>query len=243
VRFRADLARWSDNVLVDKYPRAGAWLFDLVGANQEPEMALLSGLCLVDRISIDVGAKVGAYVRQLLPVSAHVHAFEPNPRTASFLRRTADTRTTVHQMALGAGQGSADLRIPHDAGGRTLSGRATIAPGNNLAGLATTLVTVQCQSLDALASAGIFGVTPVGFIKIDVEGHEHAVIAGAMALLARDRPNLLIESNAEHGGDIKRLRTDLAALGYACFALAGGDLRRLSSSDVLPSENAIFMPS
>ena len=37
------------------------------------------------------------------------------------------------------------------------------------------------------------GLGNVGFMKIDVEGHEYEVIDGARALLARCRPNLLVE--------------------------------------------------
>ncbi len=35
------------------------------------------------------------------------------------------------------------------------------------------------------------GLDPVGLIKIDVEGHEAAVLAGALGLIARDHPRLL----------------------------------------------------
>jgi FkbM family methyltransferase len=38
----------------------------------------------------------------------------------------------------------------------------------------------------------------VGFIKIDVEGHELAVINGATTLLTTQRPLLLIEIEARH---------------------------------------------
>lgn len=240
---RARLARWSDDLLIDRHPRLGARLFDLVGANREPEMALLPRLCRRDRVSIDVGAKIGAYARRMLPLSAHVHAFEPNPRAARFLARTNCLRTTVHQLALGAGSGNAELRIPHDATGRSLAGRATIAPANTLGGLGTTSLPVRCDSLDRLAAAGILGSVPVGFIKIDVEGHERAVIAGAAALLRRDRPVLLIEANAAHGGDVPGLIVDLAAFDYRRFALIGNDLRRLPAVEPSPSENIVFIPA
>ena len=41
---------------------------------------------------------------------------------------------------------------------------------------------------------------PVGFIKIDVEGHEFSVLQGAIQTLQKDRPNLLIEIEEQHAG-------------------------------------------
>ena len=38
----------------------------------------------------------------------------------------------------------------------------------------------------------------MGFIKIDVEGHEKAVLEGSFKLIERDRPNLLIEIEDRH---------------------------------------------
>ncbi|MEV9612698.1 FkbM family methyltransferase, partial [Klebsiella pneumoniae] len=34
----------------------------------------------------------------------------------------------------------------------------------------------------------------VGFIKIDVEGHEVAAVEGGLELIARDRPTILVEA-------------------------------------------------
>ncbi|MGO8126768.1 FkbM family methyltransferase, partial [Rhizobium ruizarguesonis] len=39
---------------------------------------------------------------------------------------------------------------------------------------------------------------PLGFIKIDVEGHELKVLKGSQAILNRDHPNLLIEAEDRH---------------------------------------------
>ena len=38
----------------------------------------------------------------------------------------------------------------------------------------------------------------VGFIKIDVEGHEHAVLEGATKTIKRNMPNLLVEMEEKH---------------------------------------------
>jgi hypothetical protein len=42
------------------------------------------------------------------------------------------------------------------------------------------------------------GATDVGFLKIDVEGHERAALDGAVELIRRDRPRLLLEAEQRH---------------------------------------------
>jgi Methyltransferase FkbM domain len=50
----------------------------------------------------------------------------------------------------------------------------------------------------------------IGFVKIDVEGHELDVLAGLSGLLAKCLPNLLIEiGGAQHGGSLAEVRRRL----------------------------------
>jgi hypothetical protein len=56
----------------------------------------------------------------------------------------------------------------------------------------TTALQVQTQTLDSL------GLLDVGFLKIDVEGHELSVLRGADKTIASNRPIVLIESEARH---------------------------------------------
>jgi hypothetical protein len=47
-----------------------------------------------------------------------------------------------------------------------------------------------------------FELTNVGFVKIDVEGHELAVLRGASKLIERERPNVFVEVDQSlHSGD------------------------------------------
>src|SRR5437868_5966109 len=60
-----------------------------------------------------------------------------------------------------------------------------------------------------------FDLRNVGFVKIDVEGHELAVLEGAARTLARERPNLLIEANEHHRPDaVGSIRRFMAELDY-----------------------------
>src|SRR5947208_1003151 len=71
-----------------------------------------------------------------------------------------------------------------------------------------------------------YDMPDVGFIKIDVESHELAVLEGAAATLARHTPNLLIECNEEHQPDaVERLGAWLDAHEYSAVFVDGRELR------------------
>jgi hypothetical protein len=64
------------------------------------------------------------------------------------------------------------------------------------------------------------GALPVTAIKIDVERHEAAAIAGMKRTLARDRPAILIEILDEMIGSA--VAGHIAGLGYLMFQIAEG---------------------
>lgn len=55
----------------------------------------------------------------------------------------------------------------------------------------------------------------VGFIKIDVEGHEYSVLQGAQHTIAQSRPRVLVEAEESHDpGCIGRIESFFRAFGY-----------------------------
>jgi FkbM family methyltransferase len=153
----------------------------------ELELHFLDVLCTLDRDSIDVGAHDGCYVHFLRKQSRHVLAFEPIPWMAADLVRKFPHRVTVRPEALSRADGSATLHMPvvngHFVPGcSTISELASSTYGGNSRDLA-----VPVRTLDGVYAGD------VGFIKIDVEGHEIEVLEGARETIARCRPNFLIE--------------------------------------------------
>lgn len=162
-------------------------------------------------VIVDAGANVGnhtVYFAKLCHAKA-VHAFEPMPHMQRVLQRNADLngpdQVQVHPYALGAEEGEIGVAI------------------FNAANLGST-------TLDAGSSGGIpvrpldaFDLQDVALIKIDVEGMQDAVLAGARATIARCHPLMVIE--AFDRGD-ERLATErvLDKLGYQVEQVVGHNL-------------------
>ncbi len=71
-------------------------------------------------------------------------------------------------------------------------------------------------------------------MKIDVEGHEQALINGARVTLQRDRPILLIEVSGdpdESGSSAAVLLADLRDIGYGAYRLDNGVLAAREAGD------------
>jgi hypothetical protein len=85
----------------------------------------------------------------------------------------------------------------------------------------------------------------IGFMKIDVEGHELAVLQGAETQLRRSKPNLLVEASNEHRPDaVASVRGFLEPLGYAGSFLNDGDWVDVRSFDPVTHNavNFVFRP-
>jgi len=156
--------------------------------NGEPEWYLLADLVDRSRAAADVGANVGDYSGRLAQLCPRVHAFEPVPWLADNLARKLPRNVTVHRVALSDRAGEAELRIPY-RGDAQEHMCATLEAGNRL-GEAKNVEVVTCE----VARLDDVLMEPVGFIKIDVEGHELAVLRGATRVLREHRPTLVVES-------------------------------------------------
>lgn len=133
---------------------------------------------------VDAGANIGHISRYMAPKSRSVWAFEPSASTAEELRsRTREFgNVVVQQSALGDSDGEAEL-LKHDSSGNNSLVRRS-------KDFTSTTEKVQVRRLDDFIDAF---PSPVGIIKIDVEGYETNVIRGGLKLIERDRPRLVIE--------------------------------------------------
>jgi len=142
---------------------------------------------------IDIGANVGNVTSQLCGMvgpKGLVWAIEPLPRNVARLdalaRDNALRQLRVFNVAAGANDGSADLRLPTTGH----SGWASFTKSWDTKGT----VNVPIRRVDDLVAENRPSV-PLRFVKIDVEGYEYEVLRGAGETLRRYRPLVLCEFN------------------------------------------------
>jgi FkbM family methyltransferase len=128
----------------------------------------------------------GVYTLHLRKYARWVIAIEPNHKYTRFIE-SALPDVQVVAAALSDHRGRIVLKVPyHD------DGLATVEASNLLADAAYECLVVPVVSIDSL------NLPRVGFIKLDVEGHELAVIHGATATIARDLPAMIVEAEERH---------------------------------------------
>jgi FkbM family methyltransferase len=174
-------------------------------------------------------------------------AAEPSSRERAHLQRNLGRNgldnVTVVPAAIGAASGLADLHLAHGVH----AGHNTLGSFAHDDVVRASLERVPIEPLDAVIAR--LGLAQVDFVKIDVEGAEARVIAGAAAILNSMRPILLLELNDKAlraqgncaDGLVGTLRGEL---GYDIFVFSPvtGLLEASSDSDTL-SANVVAIPS
>ena len=205
----------------------------------EPEIWLIAQLVPSGKLAVDVGSSIGIFSREMAKRANRVVAFEANPSVAAFARRVAPRRVETINLALSSTDGTATLRIPLSRRSDTMDDLATIEPKNPLSFDRVVEKVVRATQLDA------FDFADCGFIKIDTEGHEEAVLAGAMNLITAQRPIMLIELDETFNPNIfARVTERLSQLAYSAYALSGTRLRPATAADAQGQAiSFIFLPA
>ncbi|MCK6452107.1 MAG: FkbM family methyltransferase [Alphaproteobacteria bacterium] len=205
------------------YWRIRAWRGYFKG---EAELKLLKHLIDPRRNAVDAGANKGVYTYFLARRARHCFAYEPNPKIHAILARACrGANVTVSNAALSDRSGEATLMVPIRSGrisNQTASLRAdTAGAGAHLE------APVATRRLDDEP------VGDVGFIKIDVEGFERAVIEGARQTIARSRPVLLVEIEEKNTGQPPERTIEwIEGLGYRALCLRDGVLTDVARLDL-----------
>jgi FkbM family methyltransferase len=222
-------------------------------------LSLVTALLEPHECFVDVGANVGFYsvaVAQFLKragAGGRVVAFEPvagNYRRLLENLRANDLAGVAHVYQLGlsnrAGRVAITLREDFVAGAET--GNASIAINSEIdAGFATTQA--ELAPLDEFWPTVPCAARPIGFIKLDIEGHEDCALEGAQRTLATHRPVILMEVNKPYfrarGIDPGERFAGLLPAGYVGFRELQGawgalrsfnECRELDNVFVVPAE-------
>jgi FkbM family methyltransferase len=170
--------------------------------------------------AVDVGAAVGLYTVGMLRAvgrEGRVFTFEPNPANLGTLRKMQHGRRqmVLKPMAVSATAGEAEFMVPV-VNGDKYTGMGSLEDPRPKMHADVDTFTVPVSTLDD----ALGGANPA-LIKIDVEGHEDAVLAGASRTLA-GRPTVLVELEQRHRGDdptatMRMLQDEYGLTGWAVF--------------------------
>lgn len=179
-----------------------AWSFRLF---REQRMLFLDELVDPHRGAIDVGSWWGPWSYWLSRRCPAVWTFEPNPRLARTLKRVLRPNVQVEQVGLSDRAGTATLYLPHQFGNDSL---ATLEIGQKM--VSADEIPIEVRRLDD------YSFNDIGFVKIDVEGHELAMLKGSVELFQRCRPTVLIEVEQRfHERPITEIFSILTNLNYS----------------------------
>ena len=176
-------------LLLRPEPRSVAWLTGKV----EPEVQdTVVGLLRPGDTFVDVGASVGFFTllaARVVGPGGTVLAFEPSTAQADSLRTNVAlndlTNVDVAETALSDRAGLAFLDAPG-----TATAKLVAAAGPGAAAVETTTLDAYLRERPHVAPA---------VVKVDVEGHEEAVLAGMRETLRTVRPALIVELHDSRG--------------------------------------------
>jgi FkbM family methyltransferase len=196
----------------------------------EPEVALIPLLSKRKGLAIDAGANKGVYFYHLARTYRRVCGFEPLPVLASYLSRAKPANADVFSFALSNTAATATLRLPRGY--------------NELGSLEDqtrtqwdTTVPIETHTIDTV-TLDSFAFADVSLIKIDVEGHELAVLEGASRTLDRWRPTIVIEVEERHRPRaVASVCARLEATGYKGYFLDGVSLKPIADFDSRRDQN------
>jgi FkbM family methyltransferase len=203
--------RLRDGTLVSGANRAGyggrgAFIF---GDDIEPELAALDKILNRNDVLIDVGANSGVYTlkgARIVGSDGIVLSLEPNPDLLTVLKRNT-ARNRLNNVRLRGLAAAEECReFPFFEINNKPNSFSLISRGEG-----TTSFSVLTVDLDSLVRWE--GIRRVDVIKIDAEGAEDRVLAGASNIIREHQPVIIAEVSV----------TELSALpdGYRSFQLSG----------------------
>lgn len=186
------------------------------------------------QVACDIGCHKGAYtywMRRRVGPSGAVYAFEPQPGQVTYLREAFSAmhydNVEIVPMAVSDRCGEVPMYVPSD-GARTHEASLEATCGRN----GVMEAPRHSFSVESITLDDFFSGRPHGpsFLKIDVEGHELAVLTGARKTLKAYHPTILVECEARHrpDRDVRPVFSLLESLGYSGSFFLEGSRRPLA---------------
>jgi FkbM family methyltransferase len=145
--------------------------------------------------------------------AGRVLSFEPSPAVYAKLRKTVEANGLSNVMTFNLACGSS-------AATQTLHAVSRSSGNSSILGRGPASVSVEVARLDDVAAVW---ERPVSLIKIDTEGYEPEVLAGAQRLIEEQRPVLYIEMGGDYTESTRRSIELLSELRYGVEHVAETD--------------------
>jgi FkbM family methyltransferase len=180
-------------------------------------------------VVVDIGAHLGQFSLPAAAAGCRVLAVEASPLNAALLRASAlengFTGLRVLQVATSDRPGTLSFQPDGPFGHVAVEGDDG------------PTVSVPAVAMDDVVAE--LGLSPVAFVKIDVEGSELPTLAGMAGLLSQpDAPPVLVESNghtlAKFGATPRDLLVALEGFGYTAHIVEAQRLVEVRSTDFQP---------
>jgi FkbM family methyltransferase len=211
---------------------------------ESADSAMIMRLASPNDCVIDIGANMGWYsinIAKTYPASK-VHAFEPIPKTYSFLEKNIQLNkvSNITAYPFGLSNERKDLTFYFYPEGSGNASSANLSERTD-----AELVTCHVERLDDfVASSNLH----VDFIKCDVEGAELFAFQGATETLKRDKPIVFTEMlrkwAAKFGYHPNQIISLFSSLGYRCYFTNQAGLKEIQvMTDETVETNFFFLHS
>jgi FkbM family methyltransferase len=199
----------------------------------EFEIRFLPILCKTGKTSIDVGAAHGSYTIHMDEYSKDIIAFDPIPDNIKYLKKMIyhnNINAKVEPIALSDKKGISILNMIEKDLGRSTIESTNILEDKN--GNKIKQLIIRTKTMD------MYDFNNVGCIKIDVEGHEYAVLNGAIETIRNNKPALIIELEERHRmNSISDVNDFLKPLGYNGYFFQNKKLLEIKHFSVSEHQN------
>jgi FkbM family methyltransferase len=248
---RVERVQWLENLNLLIYPNDELSRAVYISETYEPGSLLaMRALLPVGGVFLDVGANNGVFsmlASRWVGPQGRVFSFEPSEREFHRLREHIELNRLTNVTAIRKVVADRDdwfhlrvARFPH--------------AGHNTIGVTFAYDGVRIERTECIEGVTLTtfvndtGLSRIDLVKVDVEGAERAVLAGAQALLHHHRPSWIIEvcdaTLAACGTTAGQVLDRFREASYRLLRVdtASGALVQLLSGDNIPAGNVIAVP-
>jgi len=219
-----------------------------ISKGYEKELNIIEKFADKSKDALDIGVYRGVYSYKLSQNFKYIHSFEPNPLLFPYLNKNLKKiirNIKLYNCALSDNNGETELKLPIRSKSLFKEnieelfqlGAATMHPDNIIREYKK--VPIKTRKLDDISINN-----KIGFIKIDVEGHEKNVLMGGRYLIKKNKPVMLIEIEERHT-KIPVIETInfIKNLNYDCYYFLKENLISIDKINKDNTENNfIFLP-